>query len=745
MKNLTKFILGFTAAALLAACGSGSSSNQNPTTEGKTQFQMTNLGAYDLARVDIVTNDGVLQSSRSIQCAATSDCRFKADMEKPGDLLFFDKNGTLVSAYILTEAPTERAYVRTSRRMMGIYVFDQLRKRYPQSADLLAAKLAIFFTNYDSPDQLPDDFQELGMYYQYRMAGTGLTTDEFYTALNKRLENSEVLESQLYAMIGSRVFNTLLASLPNVNVVSPAYAAGDGKCPAGFTSAMTIVSGIGDFMIGDGFIPVFGIANELIKDACDDTTERLDKIQDSINQLYAQLAKTDAKIDDLIDFVSATEARTILRQMKLHQETLRNSYINAYIELVNTTTSKSLKEVVQKQGGLEKAFAKSTNLQDVLKLADQWTLLNTGIGDADKTTFVTALNNQCAGSSDSSSRDLLRNRTNCNLLISYYKMIVTSTHGSYLTMLKDITDTIQSYQASEGSWIALNIKKPGNEVKSNWADQYTYVLKPALQANMAKLETGFARGSEQGYFKLTEGLPQALLDNLVRIDCKNGTGSANLTEWIKNGTDKSYVTVRCQNRGPTLSRYYYAKDGNDVTNLLGVVIPSNRPSGTAAEHEFENFNTWYIPESWPTYTGTFTRGTVVKQNEGNDKIRKTTYPGSGYIPYSISESNWSSSDRANPTSMYVLYTEPKAQRSDPLSYVWGVAYWRNHSISYGGVSAAMMCMTSNCTYTGDYRVTFKEFDGPGSIWHGMTHSESHNSASVAYELSGQLYAPKTNW
>lgn len=739
MKKIYKLIAAVSVMLMLAACGGGGGSNQS--TEGKTQFQMTNVGAFDLARVDIVTEDGLIQSSRSIQCPASSDCSFKADMEAPGDLLFYDKNGTLVSAYILTEAPGSRAYVRTSRRMMGIYVFDQLRKRHPESADLLSAKLALFFQNYDSPDQLPDDFQELGMYYQYRMVGTGLNTEDFYSNLHARLENAEILEKNLYAANIPLLINSLFASIPEFTMVNSAYAAGEGKCPAGFTAAMTIASGIGDFMIGDGFIPVFGIANELVKDACDDTSEKLDKIQDSINQLYAQLQKTDAKIDQLIDFVSEVEAKNILRQMKLDQATLRNSYVNKYIELVNTTSNKTLKDFVKNQGGLEKAVNRNANLKTVLELGDQWTKLNTGIGDADKTTFVNALQNMCAGSSDAGGRDLLKNRTKCNLLINYYKMIVTSTHGSYISILKDVTETIQAYQSSEGTWIAGNLSKPGNEIKSSWADQYTYVLKPALQANLKKIEGGFSTSSEQGFYKLTEGLSTNLLENLVRVDCKNDSNKAYLTEWVKNG-DKSYITVRCKNQGKLYaSRYYYEKDTtSQVTNMMGVVIPNSSPT-TAKSHDIRNYGTLFIRDDMPTYTGSIPWGTVVVENQGSSKLPQTSSGYSNYKAYSITINPFGSG--GVPESMTVRYTKPLANGTESLSYVWKVNYWKkSFNLDTYSMEASMQCLSNACDYSGDgYRVTFKNYDGPDSIWHAIETDVNHNSSKYRYEIDGKVLSP----
>jgi len=147
---VARLFLIISLATLLVSCGGGGGSNSsNSSTTGSTQFYATNNDQVNYARVDIEDNSGNIQSSTPIYCPAQSGCSFKANMPAAGSLLFYDKNNTMVNAYILVDPPSDVAFVTTSKDMLGIYLLSAYNNSTPD-IDILVdgVRLLNFFQNY---------------------------------------------------------------------------------------------------------------------------------------------------------------------------------------------------------------------------------------------------------------------------------------------------------------------------------------------------------------------------------------------------------------------------------------------------------------------------------------------------------------------------------------------------------------------------------------------------------------------
>ena len=147
---VARLFLIISLATLLVSCGGGGGSNSsNSSTTGSTQFYATNNDKVNYARVDIEDNSGKIQSSTPIYCPAQSGCSFKANMPAAGSLLFYDKNNTMVNAYILVDPPSDVAFVTTSKDMLGIYLLSAYNNSTPD-IDILVdgVRLLNFFQNY---------------------------------------------------------------------------------------------------------------------------------------------------------------------------------------------------------------------------------------------------------------------------------------------------------------------------------------------------------------------------------------------------------------------------------------------------------------------------------------------------------------------------------------------------------------------------------------------------------------------
>ena len=626
-KRLVLAVAVSISAIGLVGCGDGGSGTfgvggSGAAANAQVVFDVNNTSGYDIKTVQIVDKSGQQLLQGDLSCAKESKCEFKATMAQPGMLKFYDSKSTLIGVYSLSQAPESSQYVKPSSSMLGMYVFDGLRKQYPETPESLIGKINHLFANYQSADGRPDKFQELGQYYRLQMVGTGLSEKDFFSDLHKKLDSGETLPKNLIKPQSS-------ALVPKAKRAVMAVQTGAGyECPSVISDMFSVIEQT------TSFIPGVGGLFEMGKIACDNsrTDKAIKDIGDQLSEIQKNLNTMQVGLDKLISFEAMnsitsvlTTTNDVIKDATLHKAT--------YKDLIKDHGS--FRAFVDANGGIEKAWKSHPKMQEVLKnLHTDWTLLSKVGESTRKDSLVRALKLYCEDS-DSPVTDWVVNRRQCNGAIAYYQSQIASTYLTELAKLRDITSTLQAYWEKEKTFIDKNVTMP--EPKSNWSDEYQQVILPGLQKGLELAKGGFAPATlsypnnDNAYFRLTAGLPEALVTRLAdsRLNClvANGAGKSqiNIVGWLSNGSN-SYITTMCADvsSGQTFKSRYYLKNGNEPINLMGVLLPSAEEffyadndfmyiSGrrTSVDEGFVN-----IPNDWATYTADNDLRTITQNKNG---------------------------------------------------------------------------------------------------------------------------------
>ena len=612
----------FALAALslaLAGCGEGSSSASGGGVEGNTQkmisFEVKNTSGYALKSVQIVSKNGNELAKGDLDCAVGATCPFQGSLNEPGILKFFDGNGSLVGAYILTRKPKNDQYVETSTTMLGLYVFNELRQRYPEPPEALLAKINQSFKNFPSIDGDSDRYAGLGQYYRSSIVGTGLSEDQFYKNLNEILNKGTVLPVKASSTNTVSFFQSVLAAIQRFELVSSAQAAIIEKqeCSPQIKQSAELLSKASKYFPPASAMP--SLVDAFCLNAQEKTLLKLNQIQAKLDIITTKIDNLGQTVEVLKTFLGNTEAATVWGQMVAENDKL-DTTIGLYKTLVGQGT---LVDYVQQQGGLENAW-KQGNFKDLMT-SKIWESLYTNIGStSNQNRFAGAMNLLCEGTTDSPTTDLIKSRLSCNSSIAKYKSLVLSKNMQFLLILQDMMAAVESRRSQEQAWITGNIPPIGGaDVNANWNVQFNTVVKPKLEENMLDVGSNFAAASvagDAGFFNPIGGLPASLQSRLedYAFGCStmnNGVAIPNVSGFVKNGTD-SHITLSCDDGNPAVkykSRYFYTQQGGDTPiNLMGVLVPTRSESmgtllnKTTAMAIGPFTNAWIrVPSNWQTH------------------------------------------------------------------------------------------------------------------------------------------------
>jgi len=838
---------------LLSACGGSNSPTYNNNTSGKTEFTITNNDAVSYARIDIEDNSGNIQTSTPVSCPAQSKCIFKANMPLAGSLLFYDAHNTMVNAYMLADAPSEYAFLTTSMSMLGTYILSRYDQSTPLDINLDIAQLQNYFSNYITGDGSTNLFILMGKFYQYQVIGTGLSYTDFVRKLNADVTGNTVLPAKLFAQNKAPFYQASLNYLKNIHLIEPVYAQNAiwSPCSDTVNTAKTaLMPGLneiakawdiaGNLLALSGWGGVIQIASTLAINACsnpkqDPNTALIQKLQESINEIQIQQALLGAKIDALSNFIYGSEAQKILDKMKANFTYLSQVSAN-YQKLLSLNNSSYLSSAIQYiavQNGATKGTDFQTAYQNsklVASIFDISKIYQAAIDLSDpdnKTVFANAIRLKCDGEL-SSAVDLAQARNQCNTAIEQYQTYVMAGNSIAQIILKDATNTLTVYSQENSQftppdrdWINANIDapKPGTPTApgvypgwgggypkdgTGWYYYFGNALEGPLKANMDNSLAGFANRNDpiptldnanqfqigQGYYNIVDGLPKNLINNLVKIGCKDADGLPFIQGWIKGDgiTLPSSITMRCKNKdanGKDLwvkSQYFYAQelnngdpaDSNGLINLLGIPVSFNNPQrksdcdtlsncggqyspdgGNPTPHFNQNAFYW-LPYQYPSSAEpnavnvTVTLDVFTGRRSAADLI---VYPnsgcGSGVMPYAspcpASPKGYRyelSYIPGHDEPQYVRYVDLKNNSTDPLAYIWRVDYgfYGRSEIKpiYWFGSSFMFCMTVNCFPNAKpYGITFvnnqKGFTGPANILN------ANNNQNFSYGGSDNNY------
>ncbi len=745
-------VVGISAIGLVG-CGDGGSGmfgvgGTGAAINAQVTFKVDNTSGYDIKTVQIVDKTGQQLLKSDFSCAKDASCNFQAPMNQAGALKFYDKQGALVGAYVLAQAPKQTQIVKPSAYMLGMYVFSELQSRYPEAPALLTDKVNQLFTNYQSSDGKADKYQELGQYYRVSAVGSKQSNDEFLKDLHQKLEEGKPLPADLYQLKAPSVKSTgrmALKSAPSVQ------SGGEGGCPSGLSALATIAQAASNF--AGSIYPGIGFIGGIVEAGCGMATpedKRLDEIQAKLDEMAATLTANGLALDKLTEYAASEGANNVLKDT-VNKVSAANRNIDYYENLIQGHGS--FKAFVDANGSFEKAWKKYPVLMEGLfkKFSEDWSALTLVGQPTDKSSLTRAFGLLCDGH-DSPNVDIVKNRKVCNGYILNYQSLVLGTYLKHMSMLKDITATLNENYEKEKTFIKGNVVMP-SPVKATWADSYTSVMLPKLQAGLNGVADSFAPDnisivdSKGAYFNLYAGLPTQLMDQFqtdgLKSTCTQGSPIGrqskpvpNITKWVNNG-ENSFITVVCREAIGSSNKFtsnYYLSDGNDVVNLMGVLIGKNaKTSTTETVGSTQGAETLRVrvPVAWPVFT------TNADFKDLPSVVSPGVAPGSRIVSegkkdaFNIYMTNYSGYERsgANISKLYARYTA-KAKNGQPaLSYIFALYFWRG---TLSSLRYSQGCLGKNCT-SGD-GVSYK--DGPNiKFW--MTDFDGDVSYTLYTSVSDQ--------
>lgn len=719
-KRLTLALAMGISAIGLVGCGDGGSGvggNVSASTKSsRAVFEIENTSGYDIKTLRIVNAGGKELAKDSFSCEADATCDLRISMPEVGTLLFYNAQGKLVGVYTMADAPQEWQHVKTSDYMLGLYLFSELRKRYPEDPEALQRGLNRFFGAYQSSDGRANRYQELGQYYRYQTLVAGVDESKFFEALHQKLEKSEVLPKGAQMVQSGQPRRNRLTAPKGISVGSSE----ESGCPKSVTTELAIGKLVGGIM--PGLSEVF----ELVSIGCEAAaserlSEQLSEISTQLNEMKTQLNNLGMGIDALAGYISSQDIAKALGANDA-QITTTNKYLTLYGNVIatkNPETNKdpekqapygSIRMLVDKKyhGSFKDAWNKEPSIRSILSgegnlgFTTMWAeFAKLGGSENNKTVIVSALKEACGAKEDSGAKDWVAVRKRCNAAIATYQGQILGTYLPYMAMLKDITDTLNYYSTdpkhrSDAKFIEnLKLVKPGTTAapKDTWAAQYKEVMLPQIQSALRLAEGGFVSpslseqalaNSNSTYFDPLGGLDNELKTNLAKasLNCSTATSKPdvrmpNVEEWRWNNKE-SFITIKCADvadatGGPLYtSRYYYDVSSN-VLNLMGVLMPAKEESMTDYRlfaEGYEPYETWvYVPTGWATFTAYNDLLTIIQQR------------GSRSIGHGEQNSN-------------VLFASRPAEGGDKVFYTSVNGYPASANVG-GGVSRIYMRVTEN--------------------------------------------------
>lgn len=636
-------VVGISAIGLVG-CGDGSNSNGTNVSVGApagvslTKFVVENKSGYDIKALRLLNAAGkpltnAAQSSAPFSCANGSTCDFRASMQEAGVIQFYNSQNKLVAVDIIIKAPGEQQQVSTSAYTLGLFLFNELRNRYPDGAQAKLRKMNRFFENYEGvATGEANKFEALGQYYRQQTLTKGVDDDTFFKELNARLLANEVLPANQFSMRTASLIGKLWASLKQIELISSAHAEEGTGCPKALTDTLSIAN------LFTSFIPGGGLVHEMVSIGCEvaktepnyekefkELNTKLDDIQKTVDTVYLNVNKGIDLQAKLAVTSALSEAQKVVNKeetpLTLYKDLIKDKgSLKALIESNKSTDKK------EKRGPFQITWEKNTALNNLLgerNPVNDWNTLKDLNITTERTAFITALNEFCE-LKERSDLNRIDRTEQCNAAIVNYQALILKTYLKAMAMYKDISDTINYYKTSgtksDREFLAKNFTWQGYD--------YQTMLLPELQSGLKQATEGFVTdkslalaGSNDVYFDPLGGLPSRLVSRLKdpALECLAKDGKTpNVSDW-RYDKHQSYIEVACSDKGHIkrdstfMSHYYYdvsadaskgygEVDAHSPINIMGVLMPQGYDAGQGLyDNRPEIEASWiYVPDAWST-------------------------------------------------------------------------------------------------------------------------------------------------
>lgn len=757
MGMMMKKLLAMLAASLpllLVGCGGGGSSNNgNAEAPGRTHFAVNNTLSTDIAKIEYVSDDNEILFSQSLSCVVNAKCDTYAVAGKPGNVMLYNKNGQLIAAYPLAEAPSALQFVTPSDHMTGVYIYQALIKQSGSTNQTLNTQLDAYFSNFPVSAGYVDIYESLGRYFKKEVIGKGVSYNDFLTQTNASLTSGQVLASTyVFALYD---VSSILAYVKNqfrFQLISSAQASAACTAAGAFLPAATELL---DFFPGVGTVisGVLEASNSLIGEACDDTSDQLRSINEKLDQISADLKAQNQTLSSIADAISTQKVSVIYRQMITAKADLAK-YLDTYVTLLGTKYPK-LSDYVKAQGGLKKAYDGSTNFANLIKSGNAQGLQHyvgvlESIGDNDELNNLTlALRDYCKVM-PTETGDLVQKRTQCNLWQIRYNTFVIATWANNEVILRDIVGTISQYATSEKTFVDANLVLPGTGSKtgidwSTWDAQY---LTPKMNAVYQPIAAGGpTSAAEHGMFRTSKDLNTVATNNWDIEGRLNSLGCY-LEVWVPND---NYIHANCPNpnkraeRVKSVVQYAGNLADTDLVNIYGVLVPRNlRDYNYNGSGQME-WRTDDLSNDPVIYMHNVTNSRFKTEqifiygvNESANEWVVTTER----IPTKTDGTSW------NPNLTFERGVLKHTQSfRDNDRYLVRLTSWDDHmsylfAIRFGYNNSNMNCLSANCSYPGlNTRVAFNKGvsskPGPNDVWYLEDYLPLQPYRNTTYTINGQ--------
>lgn len=584
LERTSKFIAIALFTALMVGCGSGNNSSSSTNTNSTKMIQ--NLSVSDIMFVRALNPETNATVEQSFFCPNGQYCAIgeQIDPSLQTRLTFFDDKNNLVTAYVFDKEIDKDNVFTVDNRTLGFFLFDQLKTKYLWSGVLLDNRLSTFFYYIESPDNLPDQFEELGIYFLQENAKSSSTLNEFLASLNTRLEANEtnVLNPPVSVMLAQP--NAMLAKSEAPTACPPETAS--------FSKFLNTIASVIPVKAVQG--AVSGVVGFLDKGCGLTVANTIGNVRKDIQELKRKLEDIDKELKgvsfSLSNFRSDDAFKTASNSFDriLTETTSLQTDLNIYNNLLVSNNAESL-TALYKATGLTDEMLNTSNTGSIGVLIANLSDTNKSLAWLSSAevlgTIKNALDVACQNHA-SIPGDVIAQRMRCNVLATKTINEYTLTFINTAAMVKDLSVLIGNAQSNPNA--SAKIKAIANPFANSpvWYSSDASVkntvfnlMSTNLGDAISKVSTTFASGLYDPY----TGLHKELINYVSAADCKfNQIGqrsTANIKEWYAYPSKPMYIVTGCPTyAGSTelVSNYYYGTSPTRLVNVFGVLVESSK-------------------------------------------------------------------------------------------------------------------------------------------------------------------------
>ena len=527
----------------------------------------------------VVTADaGRVVYSGALNCPSQQTCNaayVAPTLHEPYTYRFLDSTGKLITAHLDSNSDLNVEDIKTSDVMLGLHLFALLTSSTALSPIELSHKLDRLFTYYDSPDATPDFFEELGMYYN-QQASSSVTEAQFLVDIAALLSNDEILPAPP-AVAKAKLLSQprAMASIDDVGGCQPVSAF--------FSIATAATNDLKKLLPGAGLM--FSMAGDMFNAACGssmgDLAASLADITAKLNVMDTKLTLLGYKMDGLRSQIAEVSLQDGLIEADKPYQQL-GGYITKYRSVLRADSARpagyaNLDDYIQSQGGLtQELYNNSSVIKSLFDGLNDQNAMHAQLLNTDNLEKIRAALDVSCQDASRISKDVIATRNGCNLVILNLMTKVSTTQASGIRIMRDMInvvnkatqDAVASKDSARETWLKNNFAPPF----ATWetADATAVSM---LSNNMTSLANKFS----QSLISPIEGLSTELTSSMTNARCTrtvDGQTGPALLEWYTQ--PDAFIRTQCTSAGkPVNARYYYAKDGTNAVNIMGVLVKAN--------------------------------------------------------------------------------------------------------------------------------------------------------------------------